>query len=153
MSASDAFVHFRSFPKIQYKLKRMIDVGLGYLKLGQPANKLSGGEAQRLKLASYLASPSKGERLFIMDELSNGLHFADVVRIIDCLNEIVDSGNSVILIDHNPLVMKAADYIVDIGPGAGEQGGLIVAQGVPEEIAKRVDSATGRVLASILPGV
>ena len=150
MTATEAFVHFRSQPKIQHKLKKMLDVGLGYLRLGQPANSLSGGESQRLKLAASLATARKGACLYILDEPTTGLHFADVVRLVDCLNEIVDSGASVIVIDHNPLLVKAADYVVDMGPGAGNAGGTIVATGTPEEIARRSDSKTGRYLAQLL---
>ena len=150
MTALEAFAFFRSSPKIQMKLKKMIDVGLGYLKLGQPGNTLSGGESQRLKLAAKLASTRKGKCLYILDEPTSGLHFADVVRLIDCFNDIVDSGSSVIAIDHNPALIAAADYVIDLGPGAGDEGGQIVATGRPEEIAANPDSATGRYLARTL---
>ena len=146
LTAAEAFVFFRGRPKIQQKLKKMIDVGLGYLPIGQSCLELSGGESQRLKLALYLTTPRKSGRLFIIDEPTSGLHFADVVRLIDCFNEIVDVGNSVIVVDHNPLLAKSADYVIEIGPGAGEDGGRVVAEGRPEEIARR-DSPSGRALA------
>ncbi|MBR5760118.1 MAG: excinuclease ABC subunit UvrA [Thermoguttaceae bacterium] len=150
MTAREAFGFFRGEAKIQQKLKRMLDVGLDYLRLGQPANKLSGGEAQRLKLASYLSSTRKGPCLFIMDEPTSGLHFADVVKLLDRLNELVEAGNSVIVVEHNMLVIKSADYIIDLGPGAGDAGGTLVAEGSPEEVAKNPNSLTGKYLAQVL---
>lgn len=150
MTAREAFGFFRGQTKIQQKLKRMIDVGLDYLRLGQPANTLSGGEAQRLKLASYLSSARKGPCLFIMDEPTSGLHFADVVKLLDGLNELIEAGNSVVVVEHNLLVMKAADYIIDLGPGAADQGGTIIAEGTPEEIVKNPKSITGKYLAKAL---
>jgi excinuclease ABC subunit A len=150
MTAREAFGFFRGEAKIQQKLKRMLDVGLDYLRLGQPANKLSGGEAQRLKLASYLSSARKGPCLFIMDEPTSGLHFADVVKLLDRLNELVEAGNSVIVVEHNMLVIKSADYIIDLGPGAGDAGGTLVAEGSPEEVAKNPNSLTGKYLAQVL---
>ncbi|MBQ9874538.1 MAG: excinuclease ABC subunit UvrA [Thermoguttaceae bacterium] len=150
MTAREAFGFFRGQPKIQQKIKRMLDVGLDYLQLGRPVNTLSGGEAQRLKLAGFLSTARKGACLFIMDEPTVGLHFADVVKLLDVFNELVDSGNSIVAVEHNPLAIKAADHIIDLGPGAADQGGAIVAEGTPEEVAKNKDSATGRVLAKIL---
>ena len=150
MTAREAFKHFRGENKIQQKLKRMMDVGLDYLRLGQPANTLSGGEAQRLKLASFLSTARKGSCLFIMNEPTAGLHFADVVKLLDCLNTLVDAGNSLIVIEHNPLMMKAADYIIDLGPGAADAGGTVVAEGTPEEVAENKNSITGRYIAKAL---
>ncbi len=150
MTAREAFGFFRGQPKIQQKLKRMLDVGLDYLRLGQPANALSGGEAQRLKLAAFLSTARKGPCLFIMDEPTTGLHFADVVRLLDQLNALVEAGNSLIVVEHNPLVMRAADYIVDLGPGAGDEGGRIVAEGTPEQVAANSNSKTGAYIAKAL---
>lgn len=146
-TAQEAFGFFRKYPKITHKLQYMIDVGLGYLPLGRPGNTLSGGESQLLKLAAELSS-RKRATLFILDEPTAGLHFADVARLINVFNDLVDAGASLLVIDHHPLMMKAADYIVDMGPGSGEDGGRIVAEGTPEELALRPDSLTGRVLAS-----
>lgn len=150
MTAREAFGFFRGLPKIQQKLKRMLDVGLDYLRLGQPANALSGGEAQRLKLAAFLSTARKGPCLFIMDEPTTGLHFADVVRLLDQLNALVETGNSLIVVEHNPLVMRAADYIVDLGSGAGDEGGAIVAEGTPEQVAANPNSKTGAYIAKAL---
>ncbi|MBQ9373158.1 MAG: excinuclease ABC subunit UvrA [Thermoguttaceae bacterium] len=150
MTVLEAFAFFKGQTKIQQKLKKMIDVGLGYLKLGQPGNTLSGGESQRLKLASKLASSHKSKCLYILDEPTSGLHFADVVRLVDCFHDIVDSGSSVIAIDHNPSLIMAADYVIDLGPGAGDEGGQIVAAGRPEEIASNPNSVTGRYLARVM---
>jgi len=150
MTAREAFGFFRGQPKIQQKLKRMLDVGLDYLRLGQPANTLSGGEAQRLKLAAFLSTARKGPCLFIMDEPTSGLHFADVVRLLDQLNALIETGNSVVVVEHNPLVIRAADYVVDLGPGAGNEGGAIVAEGTPEQVSANPNSKTGVYVAKAL---
>ena len=128
-----------------------MDVGLDYVQLGQPANTLSGGESQRLKLAGYMASARKGRALFILDEPTSGLHFADVVQLLDCFEALLAVGHSLVVVEHNLTVIKAADYVIDLGPGAADQGGRVVAKGSPEHIARVPESATGRCLASLLP--
>ena len=150
MTVVDAFRFFRGHNKLQAKLKCLLDVGLHYVRLGQPANTLSGGEAQRLKLASYLSAKRRGRTLFILDEPSTGLHFSDVVQLVDCFDALIDVGHSVLVVEHNVPLLQAADYIIDIGPGAAGDGGRVVAQGTPEEVAKCAESATGRVLAVAL---
>ena len=151
MSVRQAHTFFRGQDKVQKKLKRLIDVGLDYLKLGQPANHLSAGEAQRLKLAGYLSTAKRSRTLFLMDEPTTGLHFSDVINLLDCMNALLDNGHSLIVIEHNLQMIKAADYIVDMGPGAAESGGTVVAQGTPEEICK-TDSLTGKYLKPLLNG-
>ena len=126
------------------------DVGLGYIKLGQPATTLSGGEAQRVKLATELAKRSTGKTLYILDDPTTGLHIADVHKLIDILNRLVGENNSVVVIEHNLDVIKCADYIIDLGPEGGDQGGTIVAKGTPEEVAKIKESYTGQFLKEIL---
>ncbi len=157
LTAREAFGFFRHKPKVQSRLRPLLDVGLEYLRLGQPAPTLSGGEAQRLKLASRLDSTpaaitraaSKGKTLFLLDEPTTGLHPADVRKLLECLNSLADQGHSVLLVEHNPEILVAADWLVDLGPGAGAEGGRIVAQGTPEDVAQG-DSPTGRVLRAIL---
>jgi excinuclease ABC subunit A len=159
LTARQAFVFFRHRPKVQAKLRPLLDVGLDYLRLGQPASTLSGGEAQRLKLASYLAtSPGaitrtagRSRTLFLLDEPTTGLHPADTLRLLDTLNSLLDLGHSLIVIEHSPEIMACADWIIDLGPGAGDEGGRIVGEGTPEEIA-RLDTPTGRVLSKLLAG-
>ena len=150
MTVREAFAFFRGQPKIQHKLKPLIDVGLDYVRLGQPSNTLSGGEAQRLKLAGYLSTSHKGRSLFILDEPTSGLHFADIVKLLDTFSVLVKTGHSLIIVEHNLQMMKAADYIIDLGPGAAEAGGRIVAEGTPEQIAKDPNSVTGKYLADYL---
>ncbi|WP_165074072.1 excinuclease ABC subunit UvrA [Paludisphaera rhizosphaerae] len=159
LTAREAFAFFRSRPKIQARLRPLLDLGLDYLRLGQPAATLSGGEAQRLKLAAFLGGSTAAlnragnvaHTLFILDEPTAGLHPADMVRLIDSLSNLVDRGHSVLVVEHSPEIMAAADWIVDLGPDAGEGGGRIVAQGTPEEVAKS-GTATGEVLAKALAG-
>jgi excinuclease ABC subunit A len=127
-------------------------VGLGYIKLGQPATTLSGGEAQRIKLAAELAKRSTGRTLYILDEPTTGLSFADVDALLIVLQKLVDGGNTVVIIEHHLDVMKNADYIIDLGPGAGYKGGKIVAKGTPEEIAAHKTSITGHYLKNVLNG-
>lgn len=148
MTVREAFTFFRGHPKVQAKLKRLIDVGLDYVRLGQGANTLSGGEAQRLKLAAYLQTNRRGRTLFILDEPTTGLHFQDVVQLLDCFDALLAVGNSLIVIEHNLQLMKAADYIIDLGPGAAAEGGGIVAHGTPEAVARVPLSVTGRFLAN-----
>ena len=147
MTAREAFTFFRGQANTQKKLKQLLDVGLDYLRLGQPANTLSCGEAQRLKLAGYLGMAKRGRTLFLLDEPSTGLHFSDVVKLLDCFNALLSIGYSLIVIEHNVQIMKAADHIIDLGLGAADEGGRIVAEGTPEDIAQSRDSATGRCLA------
>jgi excinuclease ABC subunit A len=150
MTVREAFTFFRGQTKVQARLKRLIDVGLDYLRLGQPANTLSGGEAQRLKLAAYMSATRRGRSLFILDEPTTGLHFQDVVQLLDCFEALINVGHSLIVVEHNLQLMKAADYIVDLGPGAADEGGRIVAQGTPEAVARSKESITGRFLAKAL---
>ena len=147
MTIREAFSFFRGCRKAQARLKQLIDVGLDYLRLGQPANTLSGGEAQRLKLAAFLAGKRRGRTLFILDEPTTGLHFADVAKLLDCFESLVSIGHSLIVVEHNVQMMKAADWIIDLGPGAADAGGEIVSCGTPEQVASCAESATGRVLA------
>jgi len=150
MTVREAFGFFRGQRKLQAKLKRLMDVGLDYLQLGQPANTLSGGEAQRLKLAGYLASTRRGRNLFILDEPTTGLHFADVVQLLDCFEALLAVGHSIVVVEHNLHLIKTADYVIDLGPGAAEEGGNVVACGTPEEVAAAKGSVTGRFLAEVL---
>ena len=150
MTIREAFAFFRGQQKTQKKLKRLIDVGLDYLRLGQPANTLSAGEAQRLKLASYISSAKRNRTLFIMDEPTTGLHYSDIVQLLDCFEALLSVGHSLIVVEHNLQMMKAADYIIDVGPGAAEEGGNVVIQGTPEKVARCTDSITGRFLAEVL---
>ena len=126
------------------------DIGLDYLRLGQPASTLSSGESQRLKLASYLSSLKSRRTLFVMDEPTTGLHFQDIVRLLDCFQRLLDDGHSMIIVEHNLQMMLASDYIIDLGPFAAHRGGTIVAQGTPEDIAKSEHSITGRSIAEAL---
>ncbi len=150
MTVEEGLEFFENIPKIKRKLKTMFDVGLGYIKLGQPSTQLSGGEAQRIKLATELSKRSTGKTLYILDEPTTGLHFADIHKLIKVLKELVGGGNTVIVIEHNLDVIKTADYIIDLGPEGGDKGGTIVAQGIPEEICKVKESYTGKFLGKIL---
>jgi excinuclease ABC subunit A len=147
MTAREAFTFFRGQRKVQAKLKLLLDVGLDYLRLGQPATTLSGGEAQRLKLASHLATKRRGRALFLLDEPTTGLHFSDIVQLVDCFDALLEVGNSLVIVEHNLQLMKAADWLIDLGPGAAEEGGRVVVTGTPEEVAACEESVTGRVLA------
>jgi excinuclease ABC subunit A len=150
MTVREAFTFFRGQTKVQARLKRLIDVGLDYVRLGQPANTLSGGEAQRLKLAGYMSSAKRGRCLFILDEPTTGLHFFDIVQLLDCFDALLAVGHSLIVVEHNLQMMKAADYIVDLGPGAADQGGQVIVKGTPEMVANCQQSVTGRYLADVL---
>ena len=147
LTALEAFRFFRGQKKLQARLKSLLDVGLDYLRLGQPANTLSGGEAQRLKLAEQLAVKRHGRTLFLLDEPTTGLHFSDIVKLVDCFDALIEVGHSIIVVEHNLQLMKAADWVIDLGPGAADEGGRLVAQGTPEEVAECEESATGRALA------
>jgi excinuclease ABC subunit A len=151
MTVEQALAFFEHFPKVRNKLATLRDVGLGYIRLGQPAPTLSGGEAQRVKLATELSKRSTGRTLYILDEPTTGLSFEDVAALLRVLQRLVDAGNSVVVIEHHLDVIKNADHIIDLGPGAGEQGGYVVATGTPEEIAGRKSSATGQYLGRLLP--
>ena len=146
LSVREAFTFFRGQHKILTRLQCLLDVGLDYLHLGQPANTLSGGEAQRLKLATYLTSARRGRTLFVLNEPTTGLHFSDVLKLLDCFDSLIAMGHSLIVVDHNRLLIASADHIIDLGPGAADAGGTVVATGTPEEIAKNPNSATGRFL-------
>ena len=150
MTVEQALAFFEHFPKVRRKLETMHDVGLGYIRLGQPAPTLSGGEAQRVKLATELSRRSTGRTLYILDEPTTGLSFEDVAALLRVLQRLVDAGNTVIVIEHHLDVIKNADYIIDLGPGAGDQGGYIVATGTPEEIAQEKSSLTGQYLGKVL---
>lgn len=153
MTVDHAALFFENISEIRWKLKSLQDVGLGYLRLGQSATTLSGGEAQRLKLAKELARRATGRTLYILDEPTTGLHFADIERLLSVLNLLVDQGNTVLIIEHNMDVIKSADYIIDLGPEGGDAGGCLVASGSPEEVAEIEDSFTGRCLREVFGGV
>ena len=150
MTVEEAVGFFQHVPKIARKLRALHDVGLDYIRLGQPATTLSGGEAQRVKLASELSKVATGRTLYILDEPTTGLHFADVERLLEMLNRLVDQGNTVVVIEHNLDVIKTADRIIDLGPEGGEEGGALVAQGTPEQVAAKSGSHTGRFLAGVV---
>ncbi len=150
MTVEQAITFFDHFPKIKNKMETIKDVGLGYIRLGQPAPTLSGGEAQRVKLATELSKRSTGRTLYILDEPTTGLSFEDVAALLRVLQRLVDAGNTVVVIEHHLDVIKNADYIIDLGPGAGQEGGYIVTSGTPEEVAREKSSATGRYLKQVL---
>src|SRR5213595_1689028 len=151
MSVEEALQFFAKIPKLRRRLQTLHDVGLDYIKLGQPATTLSGGEAQRVKLSSELSKIATGKTLYILDEPTTGLHFADIEKLLEVLQKLVDNGNSVVVIEHNLDVIKQADWIVDLGPEGGEEGGAVIATGTPEEVADVEDSYTGQFLRGILP--
>jgi len=150
LAVGDALEYFESQPRIRAKLELLNDVGLGYLHLGQAATTLSGGEAQRVKLATELAKRDTGRTLYILDEPTTGLHFEDVRLLLDVLHRLVDKGNTVIVIEHNLDVLKTADWVIDLGPEGGDAGGVVVATGTPEQVAAVDASHTGRVLRNVL---
>jgi excinuclease ABC subunit A len=150
LTVDQAQTFFRNIPPAQRQLKSLADVGLGYLRLGQPATALSGGEAQRVKLATELARPATGNTLYLLDEPTTGLHFEDIRVLMDVLDRLVDRGNTVLVIEHNLDVIKRADWIIDLGPDAGENGGSVVATGPPEAIVQVTSSHTGCFLKEIL---
>ena len=150
MSVLEAYEFFKNIPSLERKLKVLIDVGLDYINLGQPATTLSGGEAQRIKLATELSKMSKGNTVYILDEPTTGLHFQDIKKLLEVLNRLLEKGNTVIIIEHNLDVIKTADHIIDIGVDGGENGGTVVATGTPEQIAKSKKSYTGKYIAKIL---
>jgi excinuclease ABC subunit A len=146
MTVEEALQFFANIPKAQTKLETMHEVGLDYIKLGQSATTLSGGEAQRVKLAEQLSKRSTGRTFYILDEPTTGLSFADVAKLLHVLNRLVDTGNTVLVIEHNLDVIKQADWIIDLGPEGGDQGGQVIALGTPEMVAKEPRSYTGKFL-------
>lgn len=150
MSVHEALAFFSNIPALKQKLQVLVDVGLGYVKLGQSATTLSGGEAQRIKLATELSRRSTGKTLYILDEPTTGLHFDDVKRLLKVLGRLADKGNTVLVIEHNLDIIKSADFLIDMGPEGGDKGGMVVATGTPEEIAKSKKSFTGQYLAKQL---
>ena len=150
MTVEEAVDFFENVPSIRRKMETLRDVGLSYIRLGQPSTELSGGEAQRIKLATELSKRSTGKTVYILDEPTTGLHFADVHKLTEILRRLSGDGNTVIVIEHNLDVIKTADYIIDIGPEGGDRGGTVVASGTPEEVAKNPDSYTGKYIAAIL---
>ena len=151
-TVEEAVPLLENVPQIQQRLQTLLDVGLGYLKLGQSATTLSGGEAQRIKLAKELSKRATGRTVYMLDEPTTGLHFEDVHKLLDVLQRLVSLGNTIIVIEHNLDVIKSADYIVDLGPEGGERGGRVVAAGTPEEVARSRKSYTGQVLRPLLNG-
>ena len=150
LSINEALDYFSAIPKIYNKFKTLQDVGLGYLKLGQSATTLSGGEAQRIKLAAELSKRSTGKTVYILDEPTTGLHFADVHKLIEVLERLRDEGNTIIVIEHNLDMIKRADYIIDMGPEGGINGGKVIAFGTPEKVSKSKLSFTGKYLKNLL---
>ncbi|MCK5167755.1 MAG: ATP-binding cassette domain-containing protein, partial [Rhodospirillaceae bacterium] len=150
MTVEQALAFYDHFPKVKNRLKTLHDVGLGYVRLGQPATTLSGGEAQRVKLAKELSKRATGRTLYILDEPTTGLHFHDVNKLLDVLHALVDAGNTMVVIEHNLDVIKTADWVIDLGPEGGSGGGQIVAQGTPEQVAANPKSHTGNYLKKCL---
>jgi excinuclease ABC subunit A len=150
MPIAEALDFFEHIPKIKRRVQTLNDVGLGYMRLGQPATTLSGGEAQRVKLAAELAKIATGRTIYILDEPTTGLHFADIQRLLEVLQRLVDAGNSIVVIEHNLDVIKVSDYLIDLGPEGGDEGGSLIAVGTPEKIAEVADSYTGHFLKPLL---
>jgi len=150
MTVEEGIVFFDSFAKIKTMLRTLSDVGLSYVTLGQASTTLSGGEAQRVKLAAELGKPASGSTLYILDEPTSGLHFADIQNLLNVLNRLVDMGHTVLVIEHNLDVIKMADWIIDLGPEGGDAGGTVVCEGPPEQVATHADSYTGQYLQALL---
>jgi excinuclease ABC subunit A len=151
LSIEEALEYFEHIPKIRRRIQTLHDVGLDYMRLGQPATTLSGGEAQRVKLAAELCKVATGKTLYILDEPTTGLHFADIQRLLEVLQRLVDQGNSVVVIEHNLDVVKTADRLIDMGPEGGDEGGFLMGTGTPEQIVATPGSVTGEFLAPLLP--
>src|SRR5207237_7269865 len=151
MTVREGLLFFSNVPKILKKLKVLDEVGLGYLRLGQSATTLSGGEAQRIKLASYLTHETSERTLFIFDEPTTGLHFDDITKLLVAFRRLIEAGGSVLIIEHNLDVIKSADWLIDLGPEGGDAGGFVVATGSPEQIAENMTSITGQFLKNVLP--
>jgi len=149
LPVEQAYEFFRNIPSVERILETLNEVGLGYIRLGQPATTLSGGEAQRVKLATELSRRATGRTLYILDEPTTGLHFADIRRLLEVLNQLVDQGNTVVIIEHNMDVIKTADWVIDLGPEGGNEGGRVVASGTPEDVARQDKSFTGQFLARV----
>jgi excinuclease ABC subunit A len=152
MTVEEAMDFFANIPAVRRKLQTLYDVGLGYIRLGQPATTLSGGEAQRVKLSKELSRRSTGKTLYILDEPTTGLHFADIEKLLAVLGRLVDGGNTVVVIEHNMDVIKCADWIIDLGPEGGDRGGYVVAAGTPEQVMNVPESYTGQWLQRVLNG-
>lgn len=150
MTVEEAVTFFENVPSIRRKIETLNDVGLSYVKLGQPSTTLSGGEAQRIKLATELSKRSTGNTIYILDEPTTGLHFADVHKLVEILHRLANGGNTVVVIEHNLDVIKTADYLIDMGPEGGDRGGLVVAKGTPEEVSENPDSYTGMYVKKML---
>jgi excinuclease ABC subunit A len=151
MTVEDAYLFLKAVPTIARKLHTLLDVGLSYIKLGQAATTLSGGEAQRVKLALELSKRDTGRTLYILDEPTTGLHFADIEKLLETLQRLVDAGNTMLVIEHNLDVIKQADWLVDLGPEGGEGGGELICSGTPEDVAEVEGSYTGKFLREVLP--
>jgi excinuclease ABC subunit A len=149
MTVEEACGFFENIPKINRKMQTLREVGLGYVKVGQPATTLSGGEAQRVKLATELSKRSTGKTIYILDEPTTGLHTADVAKLIEVLQKLIEAGNTILVIEHNLDVIKTADYVIDLGPEGGDMGGQVIACGTPEQIAEVAESYTGQFLKKI----
>ena len=147
MTVEEALEFFKNVPTIHRKIQTLYDVGLSYIKLGQPSTELSGGEAQRIKLATELSKRGTGKTIYVLDEPTTGLHFADVHKLVEILRKLSDGGNTVVVIEHNLDVIKTADYIIDMGPEGGDGGGTVIAKGTPEEVCQVPESYTGQFLA------
>ncbi len=150
MSVEEATEFFDAIPKLKKIIGTLQDVGLGYVQLGQPATTLSGGEAQRVKLATELAKPQRGHTLYILDEPTTGLHMHDIAKLLDVLRDLRDHGNTILVIEHNLDVIKVADWIIDLGPEGGDDGGKVICVGTPEEVARKRKSYTGHYLKNVL---
>jgi len=150
LTVDEALEVFENVPRIRVKLRTLQDVGLGYIRLGQPATQLSGGEAQRVKLSAELSRRDTGRTLYLLDEPTTGLHYADVERLLQVLHRLVDHGNTVVVIEHNLDVLKTADWLIDLGPEGGEKGGYVIAVGTPEDLAANTSSSTGQFLKPVL---
>ena len=150
MTVAEALGFFENVPPVKDKLQTLSDVGLGYIKLGQSATTLSGGEAQRIKISKELSKRATGRTIYILDEPTTGLHFADIQRLLDVLQELRSAGNTIVIIEHNLDVLKTADYIIDLGPEGGDEGGRVIAAGTPEEVAETEGSYTGQFLEKVL---
>jgi excinuclease ABC subunit A len=150
MTVEEALSFFENIPKIRRILQTIYDVGLGYIKLGQSSTTLSGGEAQRVKLASELSKRDTGKTMYILDEPTTGLHFADVQKLLDVLNRLVNLGNTIVVIEHNMDVIKNSDWLIDLGPEGGDKGGKVIAIGTPSQVAANAKSYTGQYLKKIL---
>ena len=151
MTVEEALAFMRAVPSIARKLQTLMDVGLSYIQLGQSATTLSGGEAQRVKLAHELSRRDTGRTLYILDEPTTGLHFGDIALLLQVLTQLRDAGNTIVIIEHNLDVIKTADWLIDMGPEGGSGGGTVIAQGTPEQVARDPHSHTGRYLARLLP--